>query len=843
MLLCLFACTTVSLYSQVELHGHTKKQVKSHQDYSLVEYPEQQLKALTQLDIDTSLIIHLDNNVKLDIELLDQVHLVSDDILISRQVDLMKHIELSIPEIKIFHGKLKNRPQSKVLFSSIGEEFSLYINDENNTLILEKNVSGIGQNNVYKLKQNGEIGIQHKYQCKHQQTISKEYKSTTVNTNCKVIDINVHSDLEFYRQYGNSSQAIARIINSISSSAFDYYSSRFNDEIKFRIREIRLNNCESCQVAPGVTDPGKLLALFDTYLSGQAKNSDINLLFTGKSLDDLFIGMSHLNSICNENARAIIQNIEDTSWEQRVVLSHEIGHILGCSHDDTMPNIMSSSLTNSSAWTESSVSIINNQLATQTCMLDCSASSQCVELNTIQISEVVNGNLQISWSYDHGTECLIELIDIESENIVYSNWSNGTNLSISDLLGCRSYRLSLKSFCPDGSINREYVKVFSTYQAGGFEITQIDLAYCDETSFGIKVSIESEINRVQDASLSVGNLHQSIQITNRQQQFVISGLTSWLADDISVRLDIFDNDLVLCADIKHFDSPDTDCSYRYNEAFNPHAIPEFWEYSSSNMETFEGPFIWQFDDGDREISNYGKYGNANSTKTIDGSAMAYLDDDVYSNNSFTGMSHLYTPKFDLTPYEFASFSMEFIFHKFIEKGPNSSQFISEVWNGTNWVVLHNATSNSCAWNNIWDPACVEFIDIDVSQYINPELQFRFYYTDGNDNRWTGMVALDNIVIKAYNAISGCMDANATNYNVNATISDPSSCSYPCLEAYMLVSEYPVDQMTIADADVIEAIGNVDKSVDILAQTKIILSPSFRIEQGNTVRLSHQNCNN
>ena len=105
---------------------------------------------------------------------------------------------------------------------------------------------------------------------------------------------------------------------------------------------------------------------------------------------------------------------------------------------------------------------------------------------------------------------------------------------------------------------------------------------------------------------------------------------------------------------------------------------------------------------------------------------------------------------------------DYNFHDFEDgKGPNNSQFDVEIYDGTSWVniLTDNNDAPTCNWWDAWNAGanCLTDFNINVDTYNNPDFQVRFIYTDGGTGSWTGMIAIDNVVVSAttFNGGGGC----------------------------------------------------------------------------------------
>ena len=199
-----------------------------------------------------------------------------------------------------------------------------------------------------------------------------------------------------------------------------------------------------------------------------------------------------------------------------------------------------------------------------------------------------------------------------------------------------------------------------------------------------------------------------------------------------------------------------------NVDFNDCKKPSTWTTTTSNNTIVNGgdPLVqyeWKFLGTSRTFGNYAAYSNGSTTKTIDGSCMAIMDDDIFNPTWYTGIVSMITEEHDVSNYLDLSLKFDYLFHKFEDgnKGANNSYFKVEVWNGTEYIeVLYDNTS-TCPWHDVWPTSCMDHSEIDVIQYKNSNFKIRFTYSDGNDGAWAGMAALDNYSLSGTFGSSGC----------------------------------------------------------------------------------------
>jgi len=653
---------------------------------------------------------------------------------------------------------------------------------------------------------------------------------------CQSISLDVYTDFAFYEKHGNNIEQCLNNVLTTTQLLQQDYTNEF--DIDFVLTEIHLVTCRLCDPYSNSSSVTQLLNEFNTT-SKKTIGNQIKILLTGRLLDNLYVGLANLSSICSDKAKAVVQSIDFSAWAQRVSISHEVGHILGATHDNNSGiNIMSSSISNTNYWSPTSVNMILSKLNNVACLKAC-AVVQCPEITDIDIVFPSINEANINWSAETGTTTKYYLY--HRQDIISSGAVNNNTLLFKELESCQEYELILEVTCSDQT-TKSISTFLETKLHTSIEIETIKISRCDVNNFDLKLDISHNLN--SPAQIQINVLDYSINkiMSPTDDHIILKDLAYYNQSDISIYLSILNQDVYICADEKQYDMPQSDCSMHWIENFNESKIPDFWKVASNNGAFFTRPYAWKCDGTDREISNYGWSSNPVSGRTIDGSKMAYIDDDYISSSDYTGTTELISPAYNLGLYDRVEVSFDYLFHKFNSKGENSSHFSFEIWNGASWVLVFNSEETACDWFKIWDDACTSNVTLNITEYIYGEdTKFKFVYTDGDDNQWTGMVAIDNVSIKSYADIYGCLDESALNYNQNADTHLQNSCMYQCATEYMLVNDY--SESIVKDVNIIESSGHMlsKDQIELKAQQSVTLSKGFSLDKGASLLIEPKQC--
>lgn len=167
-----------------------------------------------------------------------------------------------------------------------------------------------------------------------------------------------------------------------------------------------------------------------------------------------------------------------------------------------------------------------------------------------------------------------------------------------------------------------------------------------------------------------------------------------------------------------------------NEDFNgATAAPTGWTNNAVS-----GTQVWAFgDDGSR----------VGGTQNLDGTDMAYFDDDALLGSSTDNTVELITPTFNNASSGATFLEFDYNFRE-LAAPPIPDSFYVDVNDGTNWVRVFSRGTDDCGnWAGICAGNYPHAV-INISAYANANCQVRFTYFDGND--WGWYVGIDNVVI-------------------------------------------------------------------------------------------------
>jgi hypothetical protein len=201
--------------------------------------------------------------------------------------------------------------------------------------------------------------------------------------NCYVVELAIASDFSMFSQFGSTAAVEAHnaaVMNIVQGD----YRFEFDDNIEFKIVTQFVENTNAGTWTAS-TDAGTLLNDFRAW--GEAGNFGLNFdlgqFWTTRDIADgantSVIGLAYRPGICSSFKYHILELISGTSTTsatKRVLVSHEIGHNFGATHDGVgTAFIMAPSVNVTDDWSANSISQVSAQVATSNCMsvlADCS---------------------------------------------------------------------------------------------------------------------------------------------------------------------------------------------------------------------------------------------------------------------------------------------------------------------------------------------------------------------------------------------------------------------------------------------------------------------------------------
>lgn len=578
-----------------------------------------------------------------------------------------------------------------------------------------------------------------------QEALAIENTGYQKNNETKVLDIGIIMDNKCVADAGGVENAIDRVIVALALSHSDYES--IYENILFNVAEIVVSDCPSCDPWLSSTD----VSVLHNDVHEWSKNinifgeNDLNIFWTGREFDNDVLGSAHVGSICSNQNLALVKDLTAIPWKMRVVLSHEIGHILGASHVESAGHIMSQIINNTSTWSPKSVQNILNNLAASNCIND-EEHIQCDW----------SGDIEISWSSVDVLSINCAMENLDSISLVVRNQENASIESIRNitsestlisniLKSCEDYIFEFTPHCElnDGRIVE---LIWGAKIDSQIEVSDVYILECTTDGngmptydLGLHIMNHGE---VKNYTLNYKDENRSFIVYSGSNNYIFPNYSNEALSSQVLSLLYNSNEEWLCSFNYNLDEPSLDCAFRISEDFNTCGItPLGWRVTQSD--NAHDLFRWSSEGPDRAIINYGNASNSLTSKTIDGTCMMVIDDDLVNLPNHSGSTILESPYFEVVNISHLQVAFDLIFDRFTLKGSNTSFLSFQANQGIGWTELKKVESGLCHWSNIWAAGCSSEMLIDLTQFEGDSIRFRWIYDDGGTGQWTGMAALDN----------------------------------------------------------------------------------------------------
>lgn len=875
---------TSSLFGQVSLdiqkintstlHHGKKAKLISSELYNITT--EQLLSALSAKELNLT----LDHESLLQLKLTETKGLAS-----THKAIIYTPVQKSISsgfnkqDIKVFSGTVNDRPSSQANITVTAKGMQGTIFDGEDFYYLEKSLTNNPETSIelmlYKEQDIHDKTIRCLVNEKNTRQLETVKQTKSTNPSCIYISMAVAVDYYYYQLYNyDVAEVIARTLTVMNAAALDY-TTEFQDSIKFSIVEHFISTCDSCDPWGDNRDALVLIENFSHWAEEDGFSQPFNLgqLWTGGDLQrdqsSSTIGYAFKGGLCSNKRYHVLEDYSESLWKLRLLASHEIGHNLNCSHDPVGSNtIMSPSISNTSEWSENSISTINSFVSNLNCIQSCSIVN-CDPISGFVISNYTPQTISASWSSTESVS--IKLVDENTNGILFETMTVDNAIHIpGEFSNCETLRLELSKYCGT-ELSKTSILLGSPHLLSMdiLDYKPINCVPGSAPSYDIQLIINHNGIEGEQFFADIEGQTSSFFFTASPQTIVIDR-AHIQHPSISKTVQLFsivDSEIYCLSEATLDNVPNRFCDLYVVEDFNDCSLPYDWSISSSNTTYFPFAFSWQFNDNTRKILNYGKADNAAAEKTISGNCMAYFDDDINSNTNFTGNTVLYTENFDISDYENVQLSFAYLFHSFEDvKGSNNSYFSIQIWSNNTWIEVLRDDMSQCPWSDVWKSECMDFFNINIDPLNEQELKCRFIFSDSNEGDWTGMIALDNFILEGQRILNhGCTDPESINFDPHSDFDDGSCyschnfvqdgnetgidcggddcepCTIPCATSEQTITNITTDS-TYSNIDLINVAATIDELNIILNPGKsAVFISGFEISSGSTLSASITPC--
>jgi Secretion system C-terminal sorting domain/Metallo-peptidase family M12B Reprolysin-like len=351
---------------------------------------------------------------------------------------------------------------NQFVFSTFENSFSIYIKNADSEFYIEP-LSKFNKNATpsdYVFYETKDI-ISEELNCGNSKNESKEdYIPQLSNKNvliggCKTIELAMSIDYTFFAVYGSVNAAINRTLQVLNLTQANYtIANGLSDDVQFLVTEHYIVTCPAtCNYWLPT------LEIYDNYNSFSSNAYqmftnpyDIKLHWQNEGGTGSIIGLGSYN-MCGTSGIAVVKDYSSNINYSRCILSHEIGHNLGCVHNT---EIMNAIISLSNIWSAASVTTINSSFNTLTCLSACNVSI----CDNKKVSNVVvsvdnpNSKINATWLAESGIDFKVRLYNSSTNTwsgyTTFSYPANATFYTFTPTYCQDNFRVEITPFC--GSI-------------------------------------------------------------------------------------------------------------------------------------------------------------------------------------------------------------------------------------------------------------------------------------------------------------------------------------------------------------------------------------------------------
>ncbi len=606
----------------------------------------------------------------------------------------------------------------------------------------------------------------------------------TETSTCFRAEIAIASDYSMVEDLGGIMETHLQALQILSLVNSDWNESDFADDVFFSLTEHLISTCEDCDPWTDSDQAGELLTDFRDWAvaDGFSGGHDLGQLWTTRDIcsdeDCGVIGLATLSSICTSSPYHLLEKNTNTTALLRSLASHEIGHNFslqhnyevndGCDLNGRIPYLMDPVNQGATDWSDGTLDCDGNNVAALglflpglECIDDCFPNN-CPSISGLVITEQTDSTIILNWSSNTAGEYRAILRDVVNDIYLDTIITTTPTVDFGVVLErCGVYQVLVQSQCSNGSSSAYANVLFETDQTTDLEVLEVRVIDCfDFTStYDLLVRLTHGGGNGDGYRVVVNSDTSTIVYPygNSPRQMVLSGL---IADGNPVDLTVFPatGEGENCASTYRYTAPKGDCSLEILENFDT-GLPRGWEVTTTTG-NLSFPYEWSWGGSGRFISSYKTDFDSTAATlgaTIDSTNMIYFDDDVISQDVFTGATSIITPNMNLSTFANLTLDFDYMFDRvddpsdpfvvFNNKPVETESYFSvDVFDGTEWQEVFREETNPCGFFSIWKTGCVNSQSLDVSAYSNADFQVRFNYSDGENSTWAGMIAIDNVML-------------------------------------------------------------------------------------------------
>ncbi len=268
---------------------------------------------------------------------------------------------------------------------------------------------------------------------------SDEYSSSSRAGLCYDVEYAIANDWSMFSKYGATSLEARNI--GITNDVNTNYKDDFADEVRFVITGQYNSTCSSCDPWTASTNFNTLLDNFRTLSNGSGSAAinnpssssyipfDVASLWSDRWPNSGTVGLAYVGVICTSSKYNILNDFSSNANSLRVLVAHEIGHNFNSNHDASgAGTIMAPSVNNTNTWSATSISVINNHIASRSCLSLCAdlPSTAFFSSSALNIGEAGNGSAGTCGQPYQDYDIEVSLTKAPTSNLVVGFSASGT---------------------------------------------------------------------------------------------------------------------------------------------------------------------------------------------------------------------------------------------------------------------------------------------------------------------------------------------------------------------------------------------------------------------------------